>query len=155
MSYVIRQAVESDIPSIVRLRRIMFISMNITDLEALNKADKEVIHYLETAIPLKKFFGWIAELENNQGVIGTGGLVIDQHPPAPFNFSGKVGYIMNLVVLKEYRRQGVARSIMERIISFLLENDIIVSELHATDMGRRLYEELGYKNSNAMKLTLK
>ncbi|MHA1983425.1 MAG: GNAT family N-acetyltransferase [Candidatus Hodarchaeales archaeon] len=151
--YQIRIATVKDIKEIIRLRRLMFESMGFNNQELLNQNDKINKIYFQKAIPNEKFRGWVAETESGI-IVGTIGLVIDVHPPAPNNLSGRIGYIMNLAVNEEYRRKGIARALMKKVIEFLKTNNIISVELHATEMGKDLYEELGFKNSNAMRIQL-
>jgi ribosomal protein S18 acetylase RimI-like enzyme len=79
-------------------------------------------------------------------------VVIDQHPPGPANLSGQIGYIMNLVTDPGYRRQGIARRVMETMLVWLAQQGIYRVTLHATKVGRSLYEELGFVPSNELQL---
>jgi GNAT superfamily N-acetyltransferase len=78
--------------------------------------------------------------------------VFDQHPPGPTNISGRIGYIMNLVTDPCYRRRGIARLMMQTMIEWLAGQGIQRVALHATDVGRPLYKELGFVDSNEMRL---
>ncbi len=149
----IRQATMSDISDLVRLRRIMFESMGFNDPNQLNSADQAATEYFTNAIPKNHFYGWLA-ISTKGNVIGSGGLVIDQHPPGPTNLSGQIGYIMNLVTVPQYRRRGIARRVMQTMLDWLRNSNIVVSSLHATKEGKPLYEELGFEDSNEMRLEL-
>ncbi|MHA2305550.1 MAG: GNAT family N-acetyltransferase [Candidatus Hodarchaeales archaeon] len=150
---IIRPAVVSDIGDLVRLRRIMFESMGFKDPNRLELADKASSNYFHDAIPSEQFFGWLAFSSTGEAV-GSGGIVIDYHPPGPINLLGKIGYIMNLVVIPKFRRRGIARRLMQTMLNWLKDSDIQISSLHSTEDGRQLYEELGFENSNEMRLNL-
>jgi GNAT superfamily N-acetyltransferase len=62
-----------------------------------------------------------------------------------------VGYLMNLVTLPRYRRRGIARRIMRVMLAWLADQGIHTVALHASEMGRPLYQELGFKASNEMR----
>ncbi len=146
----IRQAVAADIPDLVRLRRMMFEAMGWQDLAKLDAADSANRDYFAQAIPAGAFHGWLAVTPAGE-VVGSGGVVIDQHPPGPANPSGQIGYVMNLVTDPRYRRRGIARRVLQDILRWLKERSIQRVTLHATEMGRPLYKELGFVPSNEMR----
>jgi ribosomal protein S18 acetylase RimI-like enzyme len=147
----IRQATVSDIPDLVCLRRVMFESMGFDDPVQLASADAAAAAYFAKSIPAEAFTGWLA-ITSTGVVVGSGGVVIDQHPPGPGNLSGQVGYIMNLVTAPGYRRQGIARRVMQAMLEWLAERKTRHVTLHATEAGRPLYRELGFVDSNEMRL---
>lgn len=149
----IRRATVADVPHLVRLRRMMFEAMGYGNPAQLDAADAAAEAYFSAAIPSRNFFGWLAFATTGEAV-SSGGVVIDRHPPGPANLSGQVGYIMNLVTDPRYRRQGIARRMMHHVVEWLAEQGIQTMALHATDMGRPLYEELGFENSTEMRLIL-
>ena len=61
---------------------------------------------------------------------------------------------MNVVTAPHYRQRGIARRIMQAMVRWLAEQGIWYMTLHTTEMGRPLYEELGFVDSNEMKLKL-
>ena len=151
--FTILKATISDIEDLVRLRRRMFESMGFDNQDQLNSSDMAVKSYFTHTIVNNEFHGWLAVSTTGE-VIGTGGIVIDQHPPGPTNLSGKIGYIMNLVTEPKYLRKGIARRIMLSMLNWLRESDIKLSSLHASKDGKSLYEELGYLETNEMRLKL-
>ncbi|MDY7041547.1 MAG: GNAT family N-acetyltransferase [Chloroflexota bacterium] len=149
----VRRATVTDVRDLVRLRRVMFEAMSFDDPVQLDAADAASAAYFAEAIPAGKFHGWLAV--TSAGVaVSSGGVVIDQHPPGPGNLSGQVGYIMNVVTIPPYRRQGIARRIMRVMLKWLADQGIQRVTLHATEMGRSLYAALGFADSNEMRLTL-
>ncbi len=147
----IRQATRTDLPDLVRLRRAMFEAMGFDDPAQLAAADAAAAAYFGEAIPAKKFYGWLAFTPTNEAV-GSGGAVIDQHPPGPNNLSGQIGYLMNVVTLPDYRRRGIGGRIMRAMLEWLAEQGVRRVTLHTTEMGRSVYEELGFVDSNEMQL---
>jgi len=57
-------------------------------------------------------------------------------------------------VEREYRRQGIARKLMQSMIDWCRQQDFISVGLHASDEGRALYEQLGFEPTNEMQLEL-
>ena len=62
--------------------------------------------------------------------------------------------ILNMYVEREYRRRGIARALMLKMISWCRENRFTSVGLHASEEGRSLYEQLGFKSTNEMRLDL-
>jgi ribosomal protein S18 acetylase RimI-like enzyme len=149
----IRPATVADVPDLVRLRRMMFEAMGFDDSAQMTASDAASEAYFAAAIPAGQFYGWLAVTLAGTA-IGSGGAVIDQHPPGPGNLSGRIGYIMNLVTDPRYRRQGIARRMMQTMLEWLSAQDIQLAALHASEVGRPLYMRLGFVSSNEMRLKL-
>jgi len=149
--YVLRPATIADLADVVRLRRLMFEAMNITDIAALDASDAACTAYFAQALPAGIYRGWVVETPAGH-VIASGGYVIDEHPPGPGNPAGRIGYIMNLYVEPAHRRRGLARRIMTTILDHLRAEGLRVLALHATEMGRPLYGSLGFAASNELRL---
>jgi GNAT superfamily N-acetyltransferase len=152
-SISIRKATISDVPSLVRLRRLMFESMGYHDPDLLNAGDIAVTAFFKKTIPTKEYQGWVAE--NSVGdIVSNIGAVIDHHPPGPNNLTGKIVYLMNLCTLEEYRRHGVARKLLEVAVEWAKGMKVSKVSLHATEMGKDLYEQIGFTQTNEMRLKL-
>jgi len=148
----IRQATAADIPHLVRLRRLMFQWMGCDDPAQLDATDTANTAYFAETIPPGKFTGWLAVTPIGEAV--GSGVVIDRHRPGPSNSSGRIGYNMNISVEPAYRRRGIARRLMQTAIDWLADQGVHYITLHAIEMGRPLYEELGFVANNEMKLKL-
>ena len=75
---------------------------------------------------------------------GTGGISYYQVMPTFHNPSGNKAYIMNMYTRPEYRRQGIARRMLDILINDAKERGIRFITLEATRMGRPLYESAGF-----------
>jgi GNAT superfamily N-acetyltransferase len=114
--------------------------------------------YLAGALTSGEYVGWLAQLTTApHSVIGGGGvqfrpLVPRTDPEGKSVLTGKEGLILNVYVDPAYRRQGVARKIMEAIIAWAPGAGIVRLVLHASPDGRNLYESMGFVASNEMLL---
>ena len=61
--------------------------------------------------------------------------------------TGRRAHLMNVYTRNEYRRQGIARKMVEMLIDATWAKGATEISLDATVMGRPLYESLGFKNS--------
>ena len=60
------------------------------------------------------------------------------------SYGQKLGWIGMVLVLPEYRGRGIARALMEHALRYLDGLGVQCVKLDATDMGRPLYERLGF-----------
>ncbi|MHA1978455.1 MAG: GNAT family N-acetyltransferase [Candidatus Hodarchaeales archaeon] len=150
-SISIRKATVSDVPALVKLRRLMFESMGHNNPDLLKAGDLAVEKFFNESIPNKTFRGWVA-INSSGEVVSNIGVIIDQHPPSPNNITGKIAYLMNLCTLSPYRRQGIARKLLEEVLAWTRQLDIKRVSLHATKLGKSLYEQLGFTETNEMRL---
>ncbi len=150
---ITREATTEDIPTIVRHRRLMFESMGFTDKAANDAMDASVTAYLTEAIPEGKYLGGLVATRDGRAVAGAG-LTVVQLPGKPYNPSGRYAYLMSLYVEPEFRRQGIARGLIEAMIEWSRDHGITEVRLHASNQGQPMYEQLGFVQTNEMRLLL-
>ena len=61
--------------------------------------------------------------------------------------TGKRAHLMNVYTNKDYRRQGIARKMVNMLIEDATGKGATEISLDATEFGRPLYESLGFKDS--------
>jgi ribosomal protein S18 acetylase RimI-like enzyme len=64
------------------------------------------------------------------------------------------GYIWGVYVKPAYRQQGIGRQLTEQAILYLQSIQCTHAVLNASPFGKVLYEQLGFKSSNLMRLSL-
>lgn len=70
--------------------------------------------------------------------------------------TGKRAHLMNVYTKSEHRRKGISKRMVEMLIDEAKENGVTEISLDATEMGRPLYEALGFEeNCAGMVLELK
>ena len=157
--YSVHFANISDINGLVNVRFDYFKAEN----KLCTARDKELItsqllNYYPKHIN-HDFFASIAN-ESTGRIISSAFLVIVEKPANLSFITGKTGIILNVLTLPEYRRKGYAEAAVKQLISKAKEYNLSYLELSATDMGKPLYEKLGFgtvKNENYtnMRLNLK
>ncbi|HLV88480.1 MAG TPA: GNAT family N-acetyltransferase [Candidatus Sulfotelmatobacter sp.] len=150
---VIRQAIRSDIPEILRQRRRMYEDMHYTDAHALEKMAALSAEYLKTAITNGSFYAWLACAKERP--IAGGAVIVNPWLAHPYDLECRRATILNVYTEPEYRRQGIARLLMQTMIAWCKEAGLARVTLHASEDGRHLYESLGFEQSNEMRLTLR
>ena len=78
-------------------------------------------------------------------VIGCASMSFMRIMPTFSHPTGKRAHLMNVYTRSEYRRQGIARKMVEILIDETWKRGATEISLDATTMGRPLYESLGFK----------
>lgn len=88
-------------------------------------------------------FDLIAECDGR--AFGSGGFILEERPPHVRYGRNICAYVLNVYVLPDYRRRGIARRLMERLMGEARARGAVKIGLHASDFGRGLYESLGFQ----------
>ena len=148
----IRSATLDDLPVILRHRREMFREMGGQYERQLEQFDNASQQYFYSALQDGSYFGLLGEIDGR--VVAGGGVVIAGWPGSPVNFEPRRAWILNSYVERELRHVGLARAITEALINWCRENRFQSVSLHTSEYGRSLYEKLGFRPTNEMRLKL-
>jgi GNAT superfamily N-acetyltransferase len=148
----IRQATVADVDVIVRHRRAMFADMGSGDEAARDAMASAAEPFIEASLKNGTYRGWL--VETGDGVVAGGGLAVVGFQPTPFDPVPRRAWVLNMYTEPAYRRRGLARELMLTMIGWCRERGLKSVFLHASDAGRRLYEELGFTPTNEMQLVL-
>lgn len=99
------------------------------------------------------FAAWLAI---DQGrIVGTSGMSFVEKPPYYSNPSGKIGLLSSMYTRKEYRRRGIARALLDRVVAEARNYGCGTVQITASSMGMLLYTDYGFqKNDHFMQLSL-
>jgi GNAT superfamily N-acetyltransferase len=147
-----RQATLDDAPVIVGHRRAMFADMGHRDAEVLDAMAAAFHPWVVEKMRAGEYLGWFA-LDNRGAVVAGLGLCLMDWPPHLIG-PGRRGNILNVYTQPEYRRQGIARTLMQVSLDWRRHRGIVCVILHASEEGRPLYEALGFLASNEMRMLL-
>ena len=148
----IRPATPDDTPILLRHRRLMWWDMGRRDEAMLAVMEQAAREYFATALHDGSYRGFLAV--NEDTVVGGAGIVVSPWPGQLGQRTPRRAMILNMYVEREYRRQGIARALMEAMITWCRENGFVSVALHASEEGRLHYEKLGFKPTNEMRLDL-
>jgi GNAT superfamily N-acetyltransferase len=148
----IREATQNDVPEILRHRRCMYEDMGYNDPAALAGMVATSEPYLTRALAEGSFRTWLASSAGR--VVGGGAILISPWPSHPYDQQCRRATILNVYVDPGFRRQGVARRLVQTMIDWCKKDGFVSVTLHYSDEGRALYESLGFKPSNEMRLEL-
>lgn len=99
------------------------------------------------------FVSWIA-LDGDK-IIGTSGMSFVEKPPYFCCPNGKIGLLSSMYTSDEYRRQGIAKELLTRVVREAKDYGCGAVQITASDMGVMLYTDFGFrKNGNFMQYNL-
>jgi GNAT superfamily N-acetyltransferase len=140
--YHARLATLDDADALVRHRIAMFADMGVAaDADVIGGAFRT---WLTRMMADGTYRAWLVE-DDAHAIVGGGGITVLPWPPGPRYQGGRVAFVYNVYTEPAHRRRGIARLIMEGIHSWCRENGVGSLALNASDSGRTLYEELGYR----------
>ncbi len=148
-----RQGTVSDLSEILLHRRRMCEDMGYRDEAALDAMVATSGVYLEGALKDGSFRSWLAV--RGDRVVGGGAVLVTPWPSHVFDAQCRRAIVLNVYVYPEFRRQGIARKIMDVILAWCRKEGFANVYLHASDEGRHLYETLGFEPTNEMRLNLR
>lgn len=99
------------------------------------------------------FVSWIA-LDGNT-MIGTSGMSFVEKSPYFGCPSGKMGLLSSMYTDPDYRRKGIAKELLSRVIKDAKEYGCGTIQITASEMGVKLYTDFGFvHNENFMQYKL-
>ena len=99
------------------------------------------------------FVSWLAS--DNDRIIGTSGMSIVEKPPYFGCPSGKIGLLSNMFTDPSYRRKGIAKTLLSKVIDEAKTQGCGTVQITASNMGVLLYSDYGFeKNENFMQYKL-
>ena len=99
------------------------------------------------------FVSWLA-LDGDK-IVGTSGMSFVEKPPYFGCPSGKIDLLSSMYTLDDYRRKGIAKELLSRVVNEAKEYGCGAVQITASDMGVLLYSDYGFvKNGNFMQYKL-
>ncbi|MHB9004634.1 MAG: GNAT family N-acetyltransferase [Coriobacteriia bacterium] len=150
----IRNATSADIPVLTRARRLMFEELDDFESAVLDRVDAEFVIYMEREMAAGRVTGWIAEDTATGEWVGALANEWARMPTNPRIGLELRSLLFGLFVKQEYRRRGVARSLVNAAVEAARAAGAGAVQLHASDAGRPLYESIGFSRTSEMRLIL-
>ena len=103
------------------------------------------------------FVSWLAVDSDADGkIIGTSGMSFVEKPPYFSCPTGRIGLLSSMFTDKNYRRMGIARELLSRVVEDAKAYGCGCVQITASDMGVLLYTNFGFvKNGNFMQYTFR
>jgi GNAT superfamily N-acetyltransferase len=148
----VRLANVADLDLLVRHRRGMFEDMGRDSAQQIAEHDTRYGPWALAAIEDGTMVGFIAEEAGR--VVASGCLWLQPRQPSPRRPGLHVPYFLSMFTERDCRRQGHAEVITRAAMDWAREHGFGQIVLHASDMGRGLYERLGFKRTWEMEVAI-
>ncbi len=92
---------------------------------------------------------------DGEKIVGTSGMSFVEKPPYFGCPSGRIGLLSSMFTDPEYRRRGIAKELLSRVVDEARNYGCGAVQITASDMGVLLYTDFGFvKNGNFMQFKL-
>lgn len=146
-----REATTDDLPALAQLRWEMEMERH-GDQFSLEVYSAAFDRSMREEMRRGHFRAWLAEADGN--AVACVMLIWWPTPPHFENLDRKRAFVSSVYTRPDYRRRGIGRALMRTLIATSREMGIQRLILWASDMGRPLYESLGFTASNGMELNI-
>jgi len=150
----IRAAKLGDLAVLIRHRRMMWLELGRQEETALDLMETAAKEYFAAALADGSYRGFLAE-DPSGAVVGGGGIVVSPWPGVLGQRQPRRAMILNMYVERAHRRKGIAQALMEAMIDWCRDHEFAYVSLHASPQGRGLYEKLGFRPTDEMRLELR
>tara|TARA_R100001143_G_C3354111_1_gene131276 strand:+ start:1574 stop:2077 length:504 start_codon:yes stop_codon:yes gene_type:complete len=86
----------------------------------------------------------VAEHRESSQLVGCATGIIDIRAPTSANPNGLSGWVQSVVVTPQWRGRGIANQLMNVLLRWFTNRDVVTVSLQTTDAALRLYETLGF-----------
>lgn len=99
------------------------------------------------------FVSWLAF--DGEKIVGTSGMSFVEKPPYFACTSGRIGLLSSMFTNTDYRRKGIAKELLSRVVKEAKDFGCGTVQITASDMGVKLYTDFGFvHNENFMQYKL-
>lgn len=148
----VRRLVPQDLELICRHREAMFLEAG-GDPAALRVMTEHFRPWLRVRLEDDRYYGFMV-MDEGDPAAGIGLMSIDWPPHPAHPTQDQRGYVLNVYVDPAYRRRGLATALMKLAEAEFARRGLGFAVLHATEVGRPVYQALGWAATREMTKTL-
>ena len=150
MSIAYRRLTKDDLETFVGMRIIQLREEGATENIDLRPS---LMDYCHRHMDDGTFVSWLA-LDGGK-IVGTSGMSFVEKPPYFSCPSGRIGLLSSMYTDPGYRRRGIAKELLRRVVEEARAYGCGAVQITASDMGVLLYTDFGFvKNGNFMQYKL-
>jgi GNAT superfamily N-acetyltransferase len=154
MDFQVRRATAADLALVMHHRREMFREMGFDEPEGMAAMEATSAPYFAEGLANGDYQGWFLTDASGKVVAG-GGVTLAAYHSSPRDPQSWRAWIVNVYTEPEFRRLGLAKTLMNLMVTWCKEQGWHSVYLHASQEGRPLYEAMGFQSTNEMRLRLR
>jgi ribosomal protein S18 acetylase RimI-like enzyme len=129
-------------------RHRMFVDSGFEDPLDLQTKTAAFLEWLRPRLSSGYYHGWLVE-HRSETVAGPGTVTLDW-PAHPRHLEPARAYVLNVYVSPDFRGRGLARRLTQRALEEANRRGLGTVVLHASELGKPLYEKIGFVRTNEM-----
>src|SRR3989441_8900120 len=142
-----------DLDGLVHQRRAMWKALGIRDNEQHVTGDRVYKRWARARLKNHELTAWI--VKSSDGRIAGGGCVwLQPVQPRPHRASMVQPYLLSMYTEPDFRRRGVASMVVKEAMEWCRKKKYERLMLHASEMGRKVYNKLGFRRTWEMRRDL-
>ena len=150
MAVQYKKLTEKELDTFIKMRICQLREEGATEDLDLKPALKD---YYNRHMADGTFISWLAV--DGDKIVGTSGMSFIEKPPYFGCPNGKIGLLSSMFTSDNYRRRGIAKELLSRVVNEAKEYGCSSVQITASDMGVLLYTDFGFtKNGNFMQYQL-
>jgi GNAT superfamily N-acetyltransferase len=133
-------------------RQRMFVDSGQAASEAMLRMVENFVAWVQPRLADGTYLGWL--IEEQGAVIAGAGMWLIDFPPHWMDAEPARAYLLNFYVEPAARGRGLAQQLLDIALDEARRRHIGVVSLHASRLGRPIYERNGFEGTNEMILRL-
>ena len=143
-------ATKEDSALIAEHRRRMFVDSGQAESAAMDLMVTNFVKWVRPRLADGRYVGWL--VQEDEAVVGGAGMWLMDFPPHFLDPEPLRAYLLNFYVAPAARGRGLAETLLKTAVDEARKRGIRVVSLHASRMGRPIYERNGFEGTNEMML---
>ena len=142
-----RSATPDEYPRLIELTTEMYDAIEL-GVDSKGDWQKDAVDWLGEATKKGIAEAAVAFDSATESVVASGIGIIYEDIPQPWLPNGKMGYIRWMSTTEEFRGYGVGEQILNHLMNWFDENDVVRVQLHASDKAIEFYRQHGFEDTN-------
>jgi ribosomal protein S18 acetylase RimI-like enzyme len=138
-----RKANIDDIDILSSLRKKQLVDEGI---DPTIDIDRELYDFFQKKLSDGSLIQWL--VEDKEEIVACGAIVIYEFPPSFTNRTGKKAYVTNMYTKETYRGQGIASTLLTKLVDEVKDAGITKIWLGASKLGRPVYKKFGFQETD-------